>query len=402
VTTRCFICWAAAPVFSSLLTFAQTPANDNFDNRTVLSGNSVSFSGSLSNATLESGEPPLVFGPNPLNGSIWWTWTATASTPVIISVSRDYSAGAMVGAALEVFSGTDLASLQGLDGTSFDVPAGRYSKFMAGAGSNYQFRVSGYWPGTVSAQLTASTNPVIIQQPQNCTVSPYGSASFYVIAAGIPKTTNQWLFNEVPIPGETAPSLVVRNVVTNNAGNYSVIVSNSGGATESPAAVLTVTDTNPLPRVTALRPTNASTAPFLLTGEPGRWYRFEVTSNVFNWPQVFGSQFISSFAQATNTTNFYTTLRTNAQQTYVRVTLSSNTDICVAQLKRLRAARDLYAIGNKQSPLSSYTLSVLKPYVRIEPAGNLPACPAGGTYSVGATITNSPSCSLPSIGHVLP
>ena len=260
--SRCFGCFAAILIFGTTTVTAQAPVNDNFDNRMVLSGNSVTFSGSLSNATLESGEPPLVFPSYPTNGSIWWSWTATASTPVIISVSRDYSAGAMVGAALEVFLGTNLAALQGLDYTSFDVPAGRYLKFMAGTGSNYQFRVSGYWPGIVNAQLTASANPVILQQPQSCTVSPYGSASFYVIAAGIPRTTNQWLFNEVPIPGETTPTLVMRNVVTNNAGNYSVIVSNSSGVTESAAAVLTVTDTNPLPRVAALPPTNASKVPF--------------------------------------------------------------------------------------------------------------------------------------------
>jgi hypothetical protein len=399
--TSCFLGCAAILGIGTATLFSQAPANDNFDNRAVLAGNSVSFSGSLSNATLEGSEPPLVFGPDPMNGSIWWSWTATASTPVIVSVSRDYSAGPMVSAALEVFSGTNLSQLQQLYYTSFDFPAGRYLSFMAGAGSNYQFRVSGHWLGTVSAQLTASTIPVIIRQPESCTVSPYGSAAFYVIAAGMPyKPRCQWLFNGTPIPEETAPTLVLRNLLSNNAGNYSVIVSNSGGVTESAAAVLSVTDTNPLPRVMALPPTNASKVPFLLTGEPRRWYRFEVTSDVLNWPQnVF---VINSFVQATNTLNFCTALRTNAQETFVRVTLSSNTDVCVAQLKAMRAALDLAAIENKLSPLSWYVFETLEPYLRLRPDGYPSLCPQLGTYVAGATITNPPTCSLSSVGHIIP
>src|SRR5262249_52328469 len=131
-------------VIGAATVLGQVPANDNFNNRTVLSGNSVAFSGSLSNATVESGEPPSVssfYYPN--NGSIWWSWTATQSCPVVVSVSRDYSTGPASSAVLEVFSGTDLAHLQQLDYTPFDVPVGRYLKFMAEAGSNYQFRASG-------------------------------------------------------------------------------------------------------------------------------------------------------------------------------------------------------------------------------------------------------------------
>jgi hypothetical protein len=52
-----FKLFAAAALVWSTSAFAQTPANDDFANRIVLSGSSISFGGSLAGATLESNEP---------------------------------------------------------------------------------------------------------------------------------------------------------------------------------------------------------------------------------------------------------------------------------------------------------------------------------------------------------
>src|SRR6185369_5697529 len=67
--------------------FGQAPANDNFTNAIVLYGNATTFSGTVSNATLESGEPSV--GCNVYDfpgGSVWWSWTATNSTTVVVDV----------------------------------------------------------------------------------------------------------------------------------------------------------------------------------------------------------------------------------------------------------------------------------------------------------------------------
>jgi len=45
---------------------------------------------------------------------------------------------------------------------------------------------------------------------------------------------------------------------------------------------------------------------------------------------------------------------------------------------------------------------VIKPYIKLTSTGALPGCPAGGTYSPGATVTNPPTCSLSGQGHALP
>jgi hypothetical protein len=49
-------------------------------------------------------------------------------------------------------------------------------------------------------------------------------------------------------------------------------------------------------------------------------------------------------------------------------------------------------------------LTTLKPYIKLDSAGNIPACPAKGTYSV-TTTSNAPTCSLssdPIAPHALP
>lgn len=388
---------AASLLAGGSMAVAQAPANDDFANRTLLAGNSVSFSGSLSNATVESGEPPEVsFYYN--YGSVWWSWTATQSCPVVVSVSRDYSTGPALSAVLEVFSEKSLADLQRLDYTPFDIPAGRYLKFMAGAGSNYQFRVSGRVAGTFSAQLTASAIPVILRQPESCTVSPYASASFYVIAAGIPTPTYQWRFNGSALAGQTAPTLVVHTILTNKTGNYSVTVSNSGGAVESAAAVLSVIDTNPVPVVLQLPPTNTSQVPFIVTGEAGRWYRFEMSTDLVYW--FHDSPWDGYwYGKATNTSTMFSIGRYFPQQQFLNVSLNVPTDACIGQLKAMQAALDLSTIEKKRSPIDAYVMGDLKPYVSFPLNGDYPPCPENGAYAPGSTVTNPPVCSLAARGH---
>src|SRR5262245_61361449 len=62
-----------------LLALAQSaargaPANDHFADAIVLTGNSVSVTGSNVGATKESGEPN--HADNPGGRSVWWKWTA--------------------------------------------------------------------------------------------------------------------------------------------------------------------------------------------------------------------------------------------------------------------------------------------------------------------------------------
>src|SRR5439155_1445237 len=119
-------------------------------------------------------------------GSVWWTWTASQSITVTIAILRDNPSVNSAGTGLWVYSGTNLTGLTLLDANTFDNPSGRYVAFAATAGTSYQFRVVGTWYRSFALQLTATNPPVILKQPQDCAVSPYGSAFFSTIASGLP------------------------------------------------------------------------------------------------------------------------------------------------------------------------------------------------------------------------
>lgn len=90
---------------------------------------------------------------------------------------------------------------------------------------------------TPPAQVTA---PVITAQPQNQTVAAGASAAFGVTATGTAPLAYQWKFNSADIPGASTSTLSLSNVLSANAGNYTVVVSNSAGSVASDAGALVV------------------------------------------------------------------------------------------------------------------------------------------------------------------
>ena len=97
-------------------------------------------------------------------------------------------------------------------------------------------------------QLEFGSIPVITTQPVNQIVNQGSNAVFTVVATGMVPLTYQWQFNganledtwDGHIAGSTLPSLTITDVSTNDAGSYSVLVSNEAVSTNSDKATLTV------------------------------------------------------------------------------------------------------------------------------------------------------------------
>src|SRR5207247_6111365 len=65
------------------LAYQAPPPNDNFADSIALVGTNVTIRGSTLGASKEPGEPNHVGNPGSVR-SVWWSWTATATAPVII------------------------------------------------------------------------------------------------------------------------------------------------------------------------------------------------------------------------------------------------------------------------------------------------------------------------------
>jgi formylglycine-generating enzyme required for sulfatase activity len=82
--------------------------------------------------------------------------------------------------------------------------------------------------------------PVIIQQPQDLTVSPGSNAVFTVVAEGTGPLVYQWFFGGGGDPISQKSTLILTNVQSQNAGYYNVRVTNFVGFVWSSLAKLTV------------------------------------------------------------------------------------------------------------------------------------------------------------------
>ncbi|HWA26814.1 MAG TPA: immunoglobulin domain-containing protein [Lacunisphaera sp.] len=101
--------------------------------------------------------------------------------------------------------------------------------------------------GIVSTLLVLGNVPTITTQPTNLTLTAGSGATFSVTATGEGTLTYQWKKDGAAIAGATSASYSIPSVSSGNAGNYTVAVSNSWGATESSIATLAVTAAPPPP-----------------------------------------------------------------------------------------------------------------------------------------------------------
>jgi prepilin-type N-terminal cleavage/methylation domain-containing protein len=85
---------------------------------------------------------------------------------------------------------------------------------------------------------------------------------------------------------------------------------------------------------------------------------------------------------------------------FVRARTTSQQNACINNLRQYDGACQQYALENKLSSASTYTMAVLQPYIKLDSTGNLPVCPAGGSYTPGSTVTNPPTCNI--AFHALP
>ena len=91
------------------------------------------------------------------------------------------------------------------------------------------------------ATLTVVLPPAITSQPTGQTAVCGSNVTLTVGVSGTAPLTEQWYFNGAPLNGVTGTNLTLTGVVTNNSGNYFVVVANPYGSVTSSVVTLTVT-----------------------------------------------------------------------------------------------------------------------------------------------------------------
>jgi len=90
---------------------------------------------------------------------------------------------------------------------------------------------------------------------------------------------------------------------------------------------------------------------------------------------------------------------------FVKARATSQANACINNLKQIDAAANEWALEKGKKNSDTIVLGTdLTPYIKLNSAGNIPPCPAGGSYTLGF-VGDNPTCSLGSSvtpAHVLP
>ncbi|WP_150107424.1 immunoglobulin domain-containing protein [Pedosphaera parvula] len=133
--------------------------------------------------------------------------------------------------------------------------------------------------------LSVNIPPTITTQPISQSVTIGSNATFSVTATGTAPSKYQWSFNGSPILDATGSSYTVLSAQTNNAGSYSVVITNVAGSITSSNAQLTIKALQPAQfQLISVLPDGR--AHLIITGQPGASYAIEGSSNLVDWLEL--------------------------------------------------------------------------------------------------------------------
>jgi hypothetical protein len=180
--------------------------------------------------------------------------------------------------------------------------------------------------GLDDVSVTPVYAPAISTQPTNQTILAGSSAAFNVTIGGTPPLVYQWrkngtnLVNGGNISGATTTVLTFTAGMTNNSGNYSVVITNVCGSITSAVATLTVTPV--FAPTISIQPTNQTifagdSAAFNVTagGTTPLIYQWSKNgNNIANGGNISGAttNVLTFTAATTNNNGNYTVVITNA------------------------------------------------------------------------------------------
>src|SRR5271156_3911688 len=77
---------------------------------------------------------------------------------------------------------------------------------------------------------------------------------------------------------------------------------------------------------------------------------------------------------------------------FVKARTTSQENACINNLRLIDAAKQQWALENKKQSTDTPKTEDIQPYLGRGTKGEMPTCPAGGTYTYG-TVGEKPTCS---------
>jgi uncharacterized repeat protein (TIGR02543 family) len=210
-------------------------ANDQCIGALVISGMTYTNAQYTTNAT-STGDPV----PSCVSGfgnGVWYQFTPAYNGQVVVDTfGSDFDTG------LALYSGscgalTEVACNDDAGGLNSQIAAS------VSAGTTYYLLAGGYsgYTGHLLLHLSLTAPPVIVSQPTNQNLTVGYTASFSVGATGGTPLSCFWMRNSAMIPGATNSTYAITNVqLTDSGSQFSCVVSNAYGITNSQTATLMV------------------------------------------------------------------------------------------------------------------------------------------------------------------
>lgn len=132
-----------------------------------------------------------------------------------------------------------------------------------------------------SVQFSDHFPPEILAQPKDTKTSAGSAVVLAADACSNRPLGFQWYFNGAPLSGQNLPTLVINNISAAELGKYSLLISNSFGATTSQAAEVSFSK-SALPLL--INPTvNGGQFEVFVDGEENATYAIETSTNLTDW-----------------------------------------------------------------------------------------------------------------------
>jgi hypothetical protein len=130
--------------------------------------------------------------------------------------------------------------------------------------------------------IVSNVPPLLTEQPSDQATLAGSNATFSANATGQLPISWQWQFNQTNIDGATNSTLILTNVTPDQAGNYSVLVTNANGPTLSSNATLSVYS-SPTPAMASPAVSANNQMQFTITGVSGFHYAIQASTDFLNW-----------------------------------------------------------------------------------------------------------------------